>query len=342
LASGIDSSGNALDKTFAHFRDYVNHKKSNRQAGTVGVFLNAGTLHEFVHQNVVAASIVRQFPGARVYAMYRDGDDRRRFVIDSNPYFHHDIGVSSDSPVTIPFDWFDIGFGAPVKCPEPIWVEKKLKYPDLLLTPRTLSTDAARIRGLAENPPGFRIPPDKAIALDALLTNAVGTKDKWFACISMGHDGGAAVSTDDWNTLAAHIRDILGGLPVFVGPAEKSLPAPEGCIDLRTHPAGFALQVAAVFRARYFLGSDRDWPALASAFRVPAAVIGADGYQTVLWNRGDIVAKSGPLPDIADRQFKRSTDCPGWRQEQPDAPVTPCEVLPIPLPLRDRTLLEVE
>lgn len=339
MADGIDRSGDPLERTFAHFRDYVEFKESNRQVGLIAVFLNADALHEFIHQNVVAAFIVRQFPGARVFAMYRDVDDGRGFVVDSNPYFHNGIGVAAEAPVTIPLDWFDIGVAAPVKCPDPTWREMDLSKPDLFLTPRILSTDAARIRGLAENPPSFRIPPTKADALDAILAQAIGPAEEWHACFSMD-PGGESAGSENWAGLAGHIIADQGGKPVCIGRPGSDMPVPKGSIDLRDHLGGFAVQAAALSRARYYLGAGREWPALASAFRIPAAVFGSGSHQSVLWNEGDIVAGAASWPDVADRLARRSADCPAWRTEPIDKPATSAEQLPVPLPMREKTLLE--
>ncbi|MCG8509537.1 MAG: hypothetical protein MI741_09950, partial [Rhodospirillales bacterium] len=222
----MDSNGDALAKTFAHFRDYVESKKNNRRAGTIAVFLNAEAPCDFIHQNVMAAFIVRRFPGARVFAMYREADDGRNFAAECNPYFHNHIAVPMESPVTIPLDWFDIGFSAPVQCPDPTWKEQELDRPDLFLTPKTLSADIARVQGLAENPPGFRIPAEKAGPMDELLERATGADRRWFACICLDGSQSSTTSHDDWRGLARHVGAVQGGRVVCVGPADTAMPAP--------------------------------------------------------------------------------------------------------------------
>ena len=107
---------------------------------------------------------------------------------------------------------------------------------------------------------------------------------------------------------------------------------------------GYGLLAAAVSRARYCLGLDEGLAALASAFRVPSAWVGADGFRGSPWNREDIVfsgrdPSSGDLQAIAGYLADRTADCTAWRSPEvaveAEAGAAKRRTLTFPLPLAD-------
>ncbi len=332
-----------LERLFAGFHEFIEHKRSVRRPARIVAFLAAPTLAGFIHQNIVAATILRRFPGAEVTAFYREDAGARRFVADCNPFFHGEIVAPAEAPMTVPLDWFDVGTVAPVKCPDPAWSERNIGRPDLLLTPKTLSTDAARLADIQDAPPALRLSEAYAERQDALL-GAVGLPaTAWYACIDpegLGADGVTA--------LIRHVEDDLGGRAVLVGqPSAPPVADASRAVDLRGHPMGFPAQIMALSGARFVVAGG-DWPAaMASALRVPVAVCRVPSHETLAWNRDDMVLISGPggglshasAIEAADHLFRRSAGVSGHRGPAEDISVPAEDALSLPLALRAETAL---
>ncbi len=300
----------------------------DRTARRVFAFLAADDLASFTRQNAVTAAIGKILPAATVTAAYRDDAPFKRMVLDCNPYIHSEMRSSPEQPFSVLLDWFDIGAAAPLRCPDPGWAERKLHAPDLLLTPGILNIDAARLSYLIETRPGFRLAEERKAALLGALEDKGISRDRWYVCL---HGEG-----DVFSALARHIRDQGGQVVRMTGGGSEKDITVSGEMD------GHDLLAAAVSRARYCLGTDEGLAALASAFRVPSAWVGADCFRGSPWNREDIVAQSrqpssGDLLAITGRLAERTADCAAWRAPRigDDAKPATGQVLTFPLPLVD-------
>ena len=158
-------------------------KKQNRAPKRVGLYLAGTDMSGFIRQNVVAAALVRRFPGAYVFAVYRPEPPSRRFIASCNPYLQSTIEAPAGSPMTVPIDWFDLGAVAPVSCTDPYWTEQGFTKVDLFLMPGMLSADPGRLEGLADNPAVFRLPSADEPTLLEEVERAGFDRSKWFACV---------------------------------------------------------------------------------------------------------------------------------------------------------------
>ena len=351
-----------------HMAQWAAHKKENRAPKKVGLYFTGADMSGFVRQNVVAAALVRRFPGPHVFAVYRPEPPSRRFVTACNPYLHSTMEAPAGSSITIPIDWFDRGAFAPVKCTDPFWKEQDFTNVDLFLMPGMLSADPGRLEGLADNPPVFRLPSAEEPALLDKVERAGVDRESWFACVD------AEALEIGGEALIRRLTGDLKGLVVRLGP-QAAAPCPGGVIDLAGSEATFDVRCAALSRARFVIGADADLLALASAFAVPCAGVNLPRFADRLWNAEDIVLTKrlrladgreldgpaaysagyleGDIPAdshwldrtadeliaIANELFARSADTRAWRTPGDDAEVERSDVLSLPLPLRDRSLL---
>lgn len=349
--------------------EWAAHKKEHRAPHRVGLYLAGTDMCSFIRQNVVAAALVRRFPGPHVFAVYRPEPPSRRFVAACNPYLHTIMEAPAGSPVTIPIDWFDHGAFAPVKCADPFWKEQGFTNVDLFLMPGVLSADPSRLDGLAENPPVFRLPSSEEHRLLEEVERAGTNRQGWIACVD------AEALELGGGSFLRHLTHDLKAQVVRLGPNAAATACPEGVIDLAGPNCAFEIQCATLSRARFVIGSDADLLALASAFAVPCAGVNLTCFADRLWNAGDIILTkrlrlsdgreldgpaayaSGVLegdvppnsrwldrtPDemiaIADHLFARSDETVAWRTPGADAEVKKSDVLAMPLPQRDNHLL---
>lgn len=268
-------------------------KAKRRPEGMVFVFGHGGLAAQAV-QNVVAASFVRRYPQARALALLRDTAEAG-ILLDCNPFIRCEMRMEGE--VTGLVDWFDIGFGAPVKCPDPNWVENKHINADVVFLPHMLSVPPARLEGFAEAPGYLCLPPSKQAELWPLLERAGLERERWFAVVQAGGEG-AEAKADPMSYLP--VVDALlrrGGQVVRLGdPGEAALPDRPGLFDLRAAPP--PLRVAAIAAARLVVGGDGTVATLASAFAVPCALTNAVGYGQRVWRPESIVlAKTVELAD---------------------------------------------
>jgi hypothetical protein len=294
-------------------------------------FLEGETLAAFILQNVVAAWIVRRFPGAQVTAAFRDGPPARRFVTACNPHISRSIITGTDSPVVLPVDWFDIGTFAPVQCADPDWRARHLDQPDLVLLPGMLSADASLVAGLAEAPPALRLPTaEEAVLADGLVAAGMD-RAAWFAVVDATLD---AVCD---GRLTRHVEERGGRALSLQPPAEADAEAAKRA-------------AAAVARARFVIAADPLLLTVTSTFRTPCAAVGlaAGTVGRHVWNRGDLVL-SGNHPDAAgqrlavlraiDRLLADTPACLAWRTAAPAHAAPEAAEIRLPLPLRDHPLV---
>ncbi len=299
-----------------------------RTAGRVFAFLAADDMASFIRQNAVTAAIGEILPAAAITAAYRDDAPFKRMVLDCNPYIGSELRAAPDQPFSVLLDWFDIGAAAPVSCPDPGWSERRLQSPDLLLTPGLLNVDAARLSYLIETEPRFRLAEERQEELLGALEDKGLCRDRWYVCL---HGEGGAFSA-----LARHIRD-RGGQAVRLMRSGFGKD-----ITISGERDGYDLLAAAISRGRYCLGTDEGLAALASAFGVPSAWVGADGFRGSPWNREDVVFRgrdpsSDDLQAIAGHLAERTAGCAAWRVHRIADNAKPAagRTLSFPLPLAD-------
>ena len=268
-------------------------EEERRRVRKMVVLLAGVGLGTFVLENVIAATIARRFPEAYLVAGFRESPAYRGFVVGCNGRVDAALTVAGDAAATMLVDWFDVGMFAPVRGPPP-WRERRLHTAGLVLLPGMLRIDAARLAGLGEAPPVFRLPPDREAALRRGLVGRGLDPDRWFACLHVRDDGPdddpRHADAGSYAGLIRHLIEAVGGQVVRLGgPGAEPLPARDGLVDLAGVSDSFALQAAAIRFARFFIGTDAGPLTLASAFKVPSAGTNMAGYARRLWNRDDVV-----------------------------------------------------
>ncbi len=274
----------------------------NRNGPAIVVFLGTQAIGDYIMYHLAAASVVREFPGARMGVIYRDDRPYKTFINGLNPYVASVMRIDENPDIVVPIDWFDGEDGDDERNFSPEWIDNGFHKPDLFLTPAMLDMNAC-----IWPPPAFRMPPETAGPLATKLKSLGVREDGWFACLHVREEGyvhrpGSDSNRDaNLNTYLPVIKNIIdeqGGQVVRLG-HPGSLPVAEldGLIDLSTVEDSFDLQAFAVSRARYFIGSDSGPTQLAAAFKTPTATTNAMGIG--IWNDGDVAllktyaAKSG-------------------------------------------------
>ena len=113
----------------------------------IAAFLGTQTLGDFIMYHLVAASVTRALPGARLVAVYRADRPYKDLITLMNPHVTAIQRLRADPAVVLPLDALETGLGG-------------LPPPDLFLPPSAL--DAGRMVGA---PPALRIPDELAPAL---------------------------------------------------------------------------------------------------------------------------------------------------------------------------------
>ncbi len=273
-----------------------------RTGPAIVVFLGTQAIGDYIMYHLVAASVAREFPGARLGVIYRDDRPYKTFINGLNPYVTAVMRIDENPGIVLPMDWFHGEDGDEGKNFSAEWIDNGLHKPDLFLTPAMLDMNAC-----IWPPPVFRMPPTVAAPLAAVLKGMGVRKDGWFACLHVrepgyvhrpGSDPKRDVSLDTYLPMIWDIIDRQGGQVIRLGhPGSLPMPEKDGLIDLSEVEDSFALQAFAVSRARYFIGSDSGPTQLAAAFKTPAATTNAMGIG--IWNDGDVAllktyaAKSG-------------------------------------------------
>lgn len=356
--------------TLDHIRETSERLRLALPLRTIIAFLAAESLADFVLQNLIAAWVARQFPGARATAVFRSDQPGRDVVFACNPWIEGSFTADSEGGITMPLDWFDVGAEAPVPCPDPEWKKRDLAHPDLALLPGMLSVDASRLDGLAENPPLFRLPYDQAPGWASRLVAEGLERETWFACIDAG------LMTGNVAPLTRHIVDVQGGKVVLLGQEiPPSLTKLDGVLALEAGAGDVEMMATAVSLARYVVAGDRLVLSLASAFGTPCAAVDTIAFENCLWNRGDVAMSkvlhfadgrrlgtrdayeegmlTGTLSDnavaedrsieeikaVADDAFGRTDGCQGWRKPRYPDPVVKSSGLAFPFPRRDAPLV---
>lgn len=304
------------------------------------------TLGDFVMYHLVAASVTRALPGARLVAVYRADRPYKDLITLMNPHVTAIQRLRADPAVVLPLDALETGLGG-------------LPPPDLFLPPSAL--DAGRMVGA---PPALRIPDELAPALAQALIKLGVDPRRWLVALHLreagyvyrqGMDASRCVDPLTYGPAIDRIIDGLGGQVVRLGdPSMTPLPARPGLVDLSRVADSFPLQAFATSRCRFFLGTDTGPTQLATALKVPTASTNAMGMG--VWNDGDLVlfkrflrpdgrsldkdeilsltnfgmqvlyprdgitvADNTPeaLVDVVDRMVAATTDCPGWRDHWP-------------------------
>lgn len=283
-----------VDLQLDYMRRLKQQRIAKRRPESMVFVLGRGDLTTLAVQNVVAASFVRRYPGARPLALLRDTPEAGPLV-DCNPYLRYELRMEGE--ITGLLDWFDIGAAAPVKCPDPSWQENKHGFADIVFLPHMLSVAPSRLQGFAEAPGYLSLPPAKQAALWPALEQAGLKSGGWFAVIQAGGDGAEAqVEPASYLPAIEMLLESGGQVVRLGGPDESSLPARPGLIDLRG--TVLPLQLAAIAAARLVVGGDGAVVTLASAFAVPCALTNAVSYAHRVWAPDAVVlAKAVELAD---------------------------------------------
>jgi hypothetical protein len=308
-----------LDAFFRALAAYNEGRRTRDRPERFIVFPAAPDLAHFIHQNVVAAWAIRHFARTYAVAVFR-ALPGHRFVVDCNPAIRSAMETEADAPMVMPLDWLEVSLNPDHRCPVPQWYELMLNEPDHVLLPSMLDREAATIRGLAENPPVFRLPDDLAPRLAAELAGRGLVPDRWHAVLDAGAETAEAV----------RLVTERGGRAVLAGPAGS--PVSADAVDLRGDESLLPIQAAAVAGARCVLAGEGTTLALASAFRVPACGLGLSRPGPWLWNRGDSTAPPARMAEALNRLLNRPRISV--------AAAAPPETLVYPFPEREGTLLE--
>lgn len=265
---------------------------SRSQTGpAIVAFLGAQAIGDYIMHHLAAASVAREFPGARMGLIYRDDRTYKTFINGLNPYVTSVMRIDENPGIVLPIDWFDGEDGEDESNFSPEWIDNGLNKPDLFLTPAMLDMNAC-----IWPPPAFRMPPEVAAPLATKLKSLGVKEDGWFVCLHVrepgyvnrpGSDPNRDVNPDTYLPMIENIINEQGGQVVRLGHS-GSLPIAElgGLIDLSKVEDSFDLQAFAISRARYFIGSDSGPTQLAAAFKTPAATTNAMGIG--IWNDGDV------------------------------------------------------
>jgi len=321
-------------------------------------------------QSIAAAAIARTYENGRLFGLFRPRDAAESFVLACNPHVLAVVEAESNAPMTVPVDWFDNVLFALVKCPDPLWRDRMLTDPTLVLVPPMLGDDVSMLSIVAEAAPVLRLPPsDEPDLLNAVEVAGLD-RERWFA----------ALMIDDPAPYLPVIRYIVekqGGQVVRIAPPSAPPITPiAGVCDLAREDIPFAVRVAALSRARYVVADGTAPSALASAFAVPCAVTNVTDATNRVWNPADVMlaktvveadgtelgtaeahrrgflrpdAPAGlrrvdNAPDdllaVARHMFEATADCPGWRVPAADREVTTAETVPFPLETLDRPQIQ--
>jgi len=337
----------------------------------IAAFIGTQTLGNFVMNHLVAAAIAREIPGSRMAAIFRNDRPYKAFINLCNPFVDRTVGVDANPEAAFALDWFDGNRDAPGRPFDAAWYEDGYHDPDLVLTPSMLDIwgckwpapgfripeelapalgETLKARGLIEN---------KWFACIHMRESGY----KW----REGADADRNVNPEDYLAMIRHIIEEQGGQVVRIGHPEMTpLPEIDGLFDLSRIDDNFPEQAFAVSRARYFIGTDTGPTQLAAAFQTPTASTNALGID--LWNPGDVVMlrhvtdEAGvPIPredlievspilgnhrphgvryhantpceliEVADHMYRKTDDCPGWRDFPGQPDYTPSGTLKLPL-----------
>ncbi len=282
--------------------------EATRKSPAIVVFLGVQAIGDYIMHHLAAASVAREFPGARMGVIYRDDRPYKTFINGLNPCVTATMRIDENPDIVLPIDWFygdggdDDYDGNEGRNFSPEWIDNGLNKPDLFLTPARLDMNAC-----IWPPPALRMPEETAAPLATKLKYMGVREDGWFVCLHVreggyvhrpGSDPSRDVNMDTYLPMVENIIDEQGGQVVRLG-HQGSMPLPEldGLIDLSKVEDSFDLQAFAISRARYFIGSDSGPTQLAAAFKTPAATTNAMGIG--IWNDGDVAllktyaAKSG-------------------------------------------------
>ena len=374
------SNGVFVTLTFADIKLVFDEQEAILDDPRIVAVLGSDDLAQFVLQNVITGHIAKQFYHSYVLAAFSSDAPLQRFIVDGNTRINGAMQVdTAASNMTIPMDWFDFGIKAPVKCPEEFWHDMDFEKAILVLVPTMLDHNAALLEGLAEAPPSFCLPPKYEDTLVEHLQTLGLQKDRWMMSLNIQENGPSPAhktSVETYLPMIRHICEEQGGQVVRLGnPGDTPLPDIDGLVDLSRMEDSIFLQIAAISRSRYFIGTEGAPLALSSAFRTPLAGTNLLSFGKLVWNRDDIVLAKGistpglgaigsraayeegifdgdlpgdavireNTPDeliaVADDLAAGTEDCTAWRTRPPEDTPEPANTLTFPLTYRDKPLV---
>jgi len=347
---------------------------------TIFAYLSPRTLGDFVTYATVASSIKEQFDNSRLFIYYRPDRPYKEPIVSC---IQNAAGVIPAPPEStgIPLDYFDRHHGRPTHN-IPYWEKNQLHLTELVLTGEMMNELMLNVI----RPVPLRPPTDKIAASDQQLVDLGLDPTRWFATIYWKEDGYAfrrfnhvRTISDPAPYLAAihHIVENLGGQVVRLGHATPTqIPPLKGVVDLAKVENSEWLQIYAVARSRFLVGSASGPTSYGSAFGVPTVTtdqslcIGAwgeddyivtqgievngkihrqheafdAGYLVENFDQRQAVYHRNTARDLVaatDEMFRVTGDCTQWRSISPyvhNGPRANAITLPVPRRLRDDLL----
>ncbi len=222
------------------------------------------------------ARICRELPGCRVVLVYRDDRPYKRLLNALDPYVTDCVALPPGDEVLAPMSWFDgrpTGEGRPLGAD---WVRKGYHRPDVFLVPSMYARGEHIPFGKV---PRFRFLPEHESEFVPRLMEEGLDPENWFVCLHMresryeyryGEDGNRSVDPATYLPLIRHVVRERGGQVVRMGdPSMLALPEMEGFVDLSRYDDILLLQLFALSRARFFVGTDSGPVGMSGVFGVP-------------------------------------------------------------------------
>ncbi len=314
-------------------------------------YIPCRALGDFVSYAALISSIKELFDDSQLFVYYRNDRPYKEPIVRC---MWNASGVVTLPPESqgIPLDYFDVHAGRPSQNVK-FWEDHKLHLTELVLT-------GAMLNELMLNtiPTTTLCPPAQtAPEHDQALINLGLDPTKWIAAFYWKEGGyefrgpNAVRTIFDPEPYFAAIRHVvaLGGQVVRLGhPTPTTLPQLKGVVDLAKVPNSEFLQIFAVARSRFFVGSSSGPASYGSAFGVPTAntdqtlCLGAWGEKDYIvtqsievngkihrqqeaFDAGLLVTTfnqttakyhrntASELLAATDEMFNVTKDCPGWR-----------------------------
>lgn len=269
-----------------------NLKGYNPKKAKIFASLTARNLGDFVGQNIVAASIKSHFDSATLVVEANLSTETHRHIVEYNP--HIDLLFKFSEKTPVPMAVFDCYSGG-MRLESENWTRVDGRNSNILLAGRNLGVEA--VPGLPFKS-RLAYPESREDLSRQTLTDIGLDPSRWFSVFHWRepgyHDRPDEPLRDirdrsSYLDTMRHIIEGQGGQVVRIGHF-GSRPLPDNLnsvIDLSQMPNSFDLQIFAISRARYFVGSCTGPNVLGAAFGTPSLITNQLGPDAV-WNPGDL------------------------------------------------------
>lgn len=268
----------------------------------VGIFTSRA-LGDFTLQNIIAASIKKQFEHARLYVYCREDRKYKKDIINMNSHIDWTFYMAENGSLALDnFGYFgdmiSMGWKAPgFVTRHKAWHENNCNAPHLILSPSMMHETL--LTGF-ESPARLTISDRKSDALTNRLVEKGLDPARWFSVIHYREPSYNLrparqfrdVAHAPFQTVTNRIIRDLDGQVVRVGhPGMARFSKQDGFVDLSEETeSAFELQAFAISRARFMLAVSSGPLQVASAFGTPAASTNAINPAEVpgCWNVHDL------------------------------------------------------